>query len=134
MTASAVFGAVAQEADYRSAASAPSSWQSFAGGLQGRLQQRLAGNDADARAFQDYMRKYEPGSSASPMKFVARIWILPDGRIERLEFDGLEDKEIAVHLRALLTRDNVGAPPEDMLQPLRLRLSLRPNERPAGDK
>lgn len=126
--------AAAQDAGYRSAATAPASWQAFAKQLQGHFEQRLAADDKDARSFQEYVSKREAGSNASPLTFVARTWVLPDGKVERLEFDGLDDKEIAVHLRTLLTRDNVGTPPADMLQPLRLRLSLRPHDRPTEGK
>lgn len=45
-----------------------------------------------------------------------------------IELDGFDDNQIAVHLLALLRCDNVGAPPPDMLQPSRLRLSLRSKE------
>jgi hypothetical protein len=126
--------AAAQEADYRSAATAPAAWQAFAKQLQARFEQRIAADDAAARKFQEYMAKRDAGPNAPPLTFVVRAWILPDGKIERLEFDGLDDKEIAVNLRMLLARDNVGGPPPDMLQPLRLRLSLRQKEQPAGDK
>ena len=127
-------GASAQDAAYRAAATAPMSWQAFAGQLQSRFEGRLAADDEDARAFHDYLAKREGAPNARPLTFVARTWILPDGKVERLEFDGLDDKEIAVHLRALLTRDSVRAPPPDMLQPLRLRLSLRSKEQPVGRK
>ena len=113
---------------------APASWQAFAKQLQGRFEQRIAADDAAARKFQDYMTKRDGGPNAPPLTFVARTWILPDGEVERLEFDGLDDKGIAVNLLMLLARDNVGAPPPDMLQPLRLRLSLRPKDQPAGEK
>ncbi len=125
-------GAVAQDAGYRSAATAPAAWQAFARQLQGRFEQRLAGDDKDARSFQEDMSKRVAEVDAPPLTFVARTWIQPDGRIERLEFDGLADKRIAERLRALLTRDTVDTPPSDMLQPLRLRLSLRPKE-PAAE-
>ncbi len=125
--------AAAQDAGYRSAATAPEAWQAFAKQLQGRLEQRLAADDKDARKLQEHLAKRDAEANAPPLTFVARTWILPDGKIERLEFDGLDDKEIAVNLRVLLASDNVGTPPPDMLQPLRLRLSLRPKQqRPEG--
>jgi hypothetical protein len=124
----------AQTADFRSADTAPASWQDFARGLQGRFAQRLAADDADARQLADELAKRNAGPDAAPLTFVARTWISAGGEVERLEFDGLGDEKIAVGLRGLLSRDNVGAPPPDMLQPLRLRLSLRPQDPPAGDK
>ncbi len=126
--------AAPQDTGYRSAATAPASWQAFARQLQGRFEQRLAADDNDARSFQDDLAKRDAGANAPPLTFVVRAWVLPDGEVERLEFDGLDDKEIAVHLQVLLTRDNVGPPPLDMLQPLRFRLSIRPKEQPVGGK
>lgn len=124
----------AQDTDYRSATTAPATWQAFAQQLQSQFVQRLAADDKEAHSFQEFMAQRDAGPNAPPLTFVARTWVLPDGKIERLEFDGLDDKDVAVHLRTLLTRDNVGVPPPDMLQPLRLRLSLRPKEPPAENK
>ena len=124
-------GAAAQESGYRPAATAPAAWQAFARRVQSHLETRLAGEDTDARELRDYVARLGTGTNRP---FVASIWILSDGDIERLEFDQLDDKEMAVHLRTLLMHGNVGAPPQDMLQPLRLRLSVRPSEPAAGDK
>ena len=124
-------GATAQEAGYRSAATAPAAWQAFARRVQSHLETRLAGEDTDARELRDYVARLGTGTNKP---FVASIWILSDGGIERLEFEQLDDKEMAVHLRTLLMHGNVGAPPQDMLQPLRLRLSVRRSEPAAGDK
>jgi len=123
--------AAAQNSDYRSATAAPSAWQEFAKQLQSRFQQRLAADDATARKFQDYLAKHAGGKGATPRTLVVRTWILPDGKMERVEFEGLDDAAVAVDLRAVLVGGDVGAqPPPDMLQPLRLRLSLRPNDEP----
>ncbi|ABD88458.1 hypothetical protein [Rhodopseudomonas palustris] len=133
IVAAGTWSAAAQDAGYRSAATAPVAWQAFAKQLQSRFEQRLADADKDAITFQDGVTKRNAGPNVAPLTFVARAWVLPDGKVERLEFDGLDDKEIAVSLRQLLIRVNVGNPPADMLQPLRLRLSLRPKQ-PAGGK
>ncbi len=124
-------GATAQETGYRPAATAPAAWQAFARRVQSHLETRLAGEDSDARELRDYVGRLGPGTNRP---FVASIWILSDGNIDRLEFDQLDDQDMAVHLRTLLMHGNVGAPPQDMLQPLRLRLSVRPSEPAAGDK
>jgi hypothetical protein len=80
------------------------------------------------------MAEHDGGPDAPARTVVARTWIRPDGRVERLEFDGLDDSETTVSLRMLLMLENVGTPPPDMLQPLRLRLALRPKEQPAEGK
>jgi hypothetical protein len=122
----------AQEAGYRSAASVPLAWQAFATQLQRHFEQRLASDEKDARTFQDYMTKRET-SDAKPPVLKIRAWILPNGKIDRLEFDGLGD-DVPVNPYALLARDDVGVPPADMLQPLHLRLSLRPKDQAGGRK
>jgi len=125
--------AVAQRSDYQSAAAAPAAWQAFARQLQDRFQQRLAADDDAVRQFYGQMEKRAGGANATPAALTIRTWILPDGKVERLEFDGL-DPDVVVNLRAILIRGDVGAPPSDMLQPLHLRLTLRPKGQPVRDQ
>jgi hypothetical protein len=120
--------AVAQRTDYRSAAAAPAAWQAFAKELQSWFQQRLAADDDAARQFQSQLEQ-RGKVDATPVALTMRAWILPDGKVARVEFDGL-DPEIAVSLRALLSGGDVGAPPPEMLQPLHLRLSLQAKDQP----
>ncbi|MBR1221252.1 hypothetical protein JQ557_24850 [Bradyrhizobium sp. U87765 SZCCT0131] len=119
--------AVAQRADFQSATAAPAAWQAFARQLQSQFQQQLAADDTVARQVRDGIAGQAVVESGRPSSVVVRTWILPSGRVERVDFDGLEP-DVAAPLRALLARDNVGAPPADMLQPLHLRLSLQPRE------
>jgi hypothetical protein len=123
----------AQDSNYRSAASAPAAWQTFAKQLKARFEQRLAADDPEARKLQDDMAKQD-AENAKPLTFGVRAWIRPDGEIERVEFDGLDDDNLKISLRAILGCCEVGAPPSDMLQPLRLRLSLRPKDQPGAGK
>lgn len=118
--------ALAQRADFQSATAAPAAWQVFARQLQSQFQQQLAADDSVARQVRDGIAG-QVAESDRPSSVVVRTWILPSGRVERVDFDGLE-ADVAGPLRTLLARDNVGAPPADMLQPLHLRLSLRPKE------
>ena len=113
-------------ADYRPASTVPEAWRKFAGRLQSSFQERLAAGDV--RPFQDYLTKRAAETGAGPVALLVRTWILPDGKVERIEFDGLDDGDVEVGLRAILASAEVGAPPPDMLQPLHLRLSLRPND------
>jgi hypothetical protein len=120
--------------NYRSATAAPETWQAFARQLQGQVEQRLAGDDARARRFQDYLtrRSQQSGaaSDAAPLTVVLRTWVLADGQVHRVEFDGIDDADAIADLRALLIGGNIGAPPPEMLQPLHLRLSLRAKDAP----
>jgi hypothetical protein len=121
------------ETGYRPAAAAPETWRAFASQLQSRFQQRLAAADEDAWQFQDYLARRTAAANASPAVLTMRTWISPDGKVERIEFDGLDDPEVELRLRTLFAGD-VGAPPADMLQPLRMRLSLRPDDPPRQEK
>jgi hypothetical protein len=115
--------------DYQSAASAPAAWQAFAKQLQSRFQERLAAEDDLIRQFQEALAKRTKDADAPGAALTVRAWILPGGQIERVESDQL-DGAVATRLRALLSRADVGPPPADMLQPLHMRLSLQPKDKP----
>jgi hypothetical protein len=110
--------------NYRAATAAPDSWQAFSRQLREHFERKLAGDDAKARHLQNYMASLQ-GSSGSVLNFVLRTWVGSDGKVDRVEFDGIDDPNAISDLRALLVNGDVGAPPPEMLQPLHLRLSLR---------
>jgi hypothetical protein len=116
--------------NYRPATAAPETWQAFARHLQEKCEQRLAGDDEKARHFQDYLTRRREKSDAPPLSVVLRTWVLADGKVSRVEFDGIDDPEAINDLRVLLIGADVGAPPPEMLQPLHLRLSLRAKDLP----
>lgn len=116
----------APRSDYRPAMSVPASWQAFARRLQSSFQERLASEDDLADKFREALAARPAATDA----LIVRAWILPTGQIERLEFDQL-DPLVAARLRVVLSNADVGVPPADMLQPVRLRLVLRPNTPPA---
>lgn len=126
--------ALADEPAYRAVAGAPIAWQTFARDVQARFEQRLAADDKDARAFQDKIAKRRRSSDVASLKFTVRTWVTPGGKVERVAFDASDDSNFVAGLRALLTGVEVGVPPPDMLQPLQLRLSLRPKDEQAGGK
>ncbi len=80
------------------------------------------------------MAKQAAEAGTAPAALTMQTWISPDGKIDRIVFEGLNDRDVEVRLRALLGRSDVGAPPPDMMQPLRMRLSLRPDEHSGQEK
>ncbi len=116
--------------EYRPAAAVPEAWQVFARQVQGRLEQQLAGDSDKARHVQDYLARRSVDAGAVPPRFVLRAWVKADGKVNRIEVDGIDDAAAAADLRALLIEGDVGVPPPAMLQPLHLRLSPRPKDQP----
>jgi hypothetical protein len=110
------------------AAAVPVAWQDFAKRLQLRLQERLASDSTPAFRFHDAVAKRAPDAAAAPPSIVVRVWVMPDGKVQRIELEGLDD-DASHDLSALLIGDGVGSTPLDMPQPLRMRLSMRPKTR-----
>jgi hypothetical protein len=123
-----------ERGEYRSATTVPESWQVFARQLQQRFEQQLAGDGGGARRIQDFLMRQGGGADTPALRLVLRAWVLADGKVSRVEVDGMDDAGMRVELRALLMAGSVGAPPPAMLQPLHLRLSLRAKDRsPEGN-
>jgi len=116
--------------EYRPAAAVPESWQVFAKQMQGRLEQLLAGDSDTARHVQDYLAHRDGEAGAAPSRLVLRAWVKADGKVSRIDVDGIDDTGTVANLRALLIDGEVGVPPPAMLQPLHLRLSPRASGRP----
>ena len=114
-----------QQSDKPAPREIPANWQAFAARVQTKFQQRLAGDDPAAKQFQDYMTKRFDKPSTPPPSVIVRAWIGGDGKVDRLEFEGVFDLDVIVNLRAVLVSADVGSPPPpEMPQPLRLRLLL----------
>ena len=120
----------ARQVDYRTTLEVPSSWLEFASRLQLQFQQELGSDSETAARFHDAMLKLEPGRNSTLPTLIVRAWVMPDGKVERLELEGRQNEEALHDLYLVLTGESVGAVPPDMPQPLRLRLSLRPRARP----
>jgi hypothetical protein len=118
-----------ESGEYRSATAVPEAWQAFARRLQQKFEQQLAGDSDGARRIQDYLMRRGGAADAPALKLALRAWVLADGRVSRIEVDGMDDVGMRVELRALLMAGGIGAPPPEMLQPLHLRLSLRAKDR-----
>ncbi|HEY8064502.1 MAG TPA: hypothetical protein VIF40_07195 [Methylosinus sp.] len=113
-----------QAAVYHTADSAPAVWRDYAV-LVGRRVQDWLGQDGEQtlrlRMFQEALSQ----QSVAPSTILVRLWILANGTVERVELEGYDPAD-AEALRALLARQEVGAPPPaDMPQPLHLKLSLQ---------
>jgi hypothetical protein len=118
-------GAMAQNLDYRSPSTVPPAWSRFAMLVQYRFKQWLAADNEVAYRFHLYLENRvinEPG----PLEpLVVAVWISGDGKVQRVDFPALPDKQANADLHLILERGDIGEPPPpDMLQPLRLKLAL----------
>lgn len=112
---------------FRSATEAPAAWNEFAGNLRARSEASLRADDEVARRFQIALEKLKSAGGGSPSAMLAvKVWIAPSGHVERVSFAPLADANADADLKILLTRVVADAPPADMLQPIRLKLSLEP--------
>lgn len=115
--------ASAQTSDYQPTGNAPAAWQQFAEQVQLRFRERLATEDGSVRQLNRLLEERRAIDSA-PLNVLVKVWISPVGAVERLEFDTL-DPEVASNLRAILIGSSLHAlPPQNMLQPMHLMLSL----------
>src|SRR5271166_2822130 len=74
-----------------SASRIPATWTTFSAKLQTAFQARLAGQDDAARQFQDFLSKRFDRPGTPPPSVVVRAWIGGDGKVARLEFEGVFD-------------------------------------------
>jgi hypothetical protein len=119
----------ASEADKPSTTEVPAAWQAFAARLQLHFQERLSSDDKNAFRLRDSMMTRAKAMGAAPT-LIVRAWILADGKVSRVELEGLPAENDSHDLEAVLIGDTIGALPPDMPQPLRLRLSLGHKAKP----
>lgn len=105
----------------------PPAWIEYARLTSSELQVRLS-EDAGELVTRLHAFLGKRQGDHEPVPVIVRIWISPQGWIERSEFQTLGNAQADADLRALLAaRALPQAPPADMRQPLVLRLTLRPN-------
>jgi hypothetical protein len=111
---------------YVSAADAPPSWAQFSKLIKYRFETWIGASDPVANRLRAYLTKRAGQDDSPPQTLEVHAWVNPDGTIERVSFSPLNNAQADADLHTILRRGNVGeAPPPEMLQPLRLRFSLK---------
>jgi hypothetical protein len=123
--------AAAQTAPYQSAGEAPAAWRDYAVQLRNHFVQQLVGNRKVAAKLANSMSHQNVGTAVPSGMVTLRAWVSPIGKVQRVEFDGIEG-DAAAELRDLFTKDDVGVPPSGMLQPMQLRFLLHQNPEKQG--
>lgn len=107
----------------------PGHWLSYAQSVSLAFEDRL-GNQASetVQRLHAWLQQHllqSPQTRPEAPALVVRLWVAPQGQIERLEFDSLGQAQADADLRQLLASDPLPTPPpRDMRQPLVLQLSL----------
>ena len=82
-----------------------------------------------ATAFRAYLHQTRPAEDQPTPPLVLKVWIKPDGRVDRIDFTPLADESANANLRAAIVGRTLGsAPPRGMLLPLRLAIQLEAGE------
>lgn len=117
--------ASAQSLDYRAPNAVPVAWTRYAQLVQYRFKEWLSADNPVAYRFHLFLENRVVNEDAPPDALIVKIWIAGDGKVQRLEFSPLKDKQANDDLHTILGSGSIGeAPPSDMLQPLHLRVSL----------
>lgn len=109
-----------------SAADVPLPWLQFAKLVTQQFQSSLAARDPVAARFHAFLEDAALSArERPPTDLIVKAWFDAGGHVTRVEFDSLGRAQSDADLRYLLKRADVGqAPPTDMRQPLRVRISL----------
>jgi hypothetical protein len=115
---------------YRSAVDAPLAWGVFSKHLKSECELALQANNEIARRLNAELEKLQAAAKSNdpPVRVNVSLWIKPTGAVERVSFAPLSTDQATSDLNMLLTGVEAGAPPADMLQPVRLLLSLEPRK------
>lgn len=102
----------------------PVAWTRFAQLVQDQFKALLEANDGAADRVRLFLKnRAADGDPASSALFI-QVWVGADGKVERVVFPPLEDRQAEADLHRILEQRDIGPPPPDMPQPLRLKLAL----------
>lgn len=106
----------------------PQHWLSYAQLVSKQFQTWLGdSNDETVQRLHTFMqdRLLQGEASRPPAPLVVRVWIAPNGQVERLDFASLGNAQADSDLRSVLSSHSLSeAPPVDMRQPMVLQLDL----------
>ncbi len=86
-----------------------------------RAESWISADEAVANRFRNYLKEHAGSDDGPPQTLVVKAWLNPDGTVERVSFQPLNDTQADADLHTILKRGNVGeAPPPEMVQPLNL--------------
>ena len=127
-------GAAAAQPQSVTPSEAPVAWVRYAESVTQSITIWLEEDSQPATAFRAYLHQTRPAEDQPTPPLVLKVWINPDGRVDRIDFTPFADEPANADLRAAIVgRDLSAAPPRGMLLPLRLAIQLEASQpEPAG--
>ncbi|MTD92721.1 hypothetical protein GIW81_00035 [Hyphomicrobium sp. xq] len=123
------YGPAMPQQPSKSAAEAPLAWREFSARLKAECEKTLQADDETARRLQATLETLRASSpDQAPLRVLVSVWVGGVGDVDRISFQPLPTEQASADLKTLLSRATPGAPPADMLQPVRLMLSLTPRQ------
>jgi hypothetical protein len=111
--------------DRPTAQAVPAAWSRFAQHAMDQFKMGLDANDGTAGRFRLFLKNRGAGGDPEAYTLPIAVWIGADGKVARLDFPPLRDPQAEADLHRILEGREIGPPPSDMPQPLRLKLALK---------
>jgi hypothetical protein len=109
---------------YPPARTVPTSWAQFAQLVQDQFKALLEANNSTAERFRLFLKNQANSGDFPSTALLVHVWVGADGKVKRVDFPALLDRQADADLHAILERGNIGRPPADMPQPLLVKLAL----------
>lgn len=104
---------------------APAEWVRYAETATRSITAWLEEDSASAIAVRTYLHQTRPSEDQPTPPLVLKVWITPDGRIDRIDFPPFPEETANADLRAaIIGRALASRPPRRMLLPLRVAIQL----------
>lgn len=115
------------------AAEAPAEWVRYAALATESLTAWLEEDSESSAAFRAYLHQTRPAEDQPTPALMLKIWITPEGVVDRMDFPPFAHEAANIQLRAAVVGRALPAPPpRDMLLPLRLAIQLEAGRSETG--
>lgn len=105
---------------------APAEWVRYAESATTTISGWLEEDGEAATRLRAYLHETRPVADQPTPPLLLKVWIAPDGAVERIEFTPFAHEAPNADLRGAIVGRRLAAPPREMLLPLRLSIQLEP--------
>lgn len=105
---------------------APVEWVRYAESATTTISGWLEEDGEAATRLRAYLHETRPVADQPTPPLLLKVWIAPDGGVERVEFTPFAHEAANADLRSAIVGRRLAPPPRDILLPLRLSVQLEP--------